>query len=190
MQGRYWVAMLVAGSTVALAANAILSIQPSAAVKSLSASWAANPGGIGIPGLTKTYEARLTNSGVIPVRVSVCDYVTDALATGKSVAHAVERWDGTSGTWQFFWGVPRNEFCKPHGLDISSQSRIRDIWLWPRQSVSTDFVAIQASNGLRLNDRLRFVITPFWDRPDIAVSTPEFIIDERPRESGPFRIRH
>jgi hypothetical protein len=57
--------------------------------------------------------------------------------------------------------------------------------------ISTDFVAIQASGGLELIDSLRFTITPFLSRADIAVATTPFAVDERPTESIPsLRIRH
>jgi hypothetical protein len=157
----------------------------------LVASWKTTPGGIGIPGLTKTYEAALTNRGMLPVRVTVCDFVTDALEHGKNVAHSVERWDQNTSRWVFFWGIPRQDFCKPYPLGITSDSKIQTVWLWPRQSISTDFVAIQANGGLQLNDRLRFRITPFLDRSDIAVVTPPFTVDELPSEpASDLRIRH
>jgi len=157
----------------------------------LVASWKTTPGGIGIPGLTKTYEAALTNSGVLPVRVTVCDFVADTFEHGKSIAHAVERWDQSAGKWRFFWGISREDFCKPYPLGITADSKIRTVWLWPRQSISTGFVAIQASDGLVLNDRLRFTITPFLDRADVVVVTSPFIVDERPSESAAgFRLAH
>ena len=157
----------------------------------LVADWKADPGGIGIPGLTKTYEAVLTNRSLLPVRVSVCDYTTDGMEHGKGVAYYAERWEQSSGEWRFFWGIPRQEFCKPHGDDILAGSRVREIWLWPHQSISTDFVAIQAVDGLRLNDRLRFVIAPFHRTTGAVVATAAFTVDERPSGSEtPFRILH
>jgi hypothetical protein len=169
----------------------LFSFNPRFSASLLSASWKTTPGGIGIPGLTKTYEAALTNRSILPVRVTVCDYVTDAFEHGKSVAHSVERWDQGSGKWRFFWGIPSQDFCKPYPLGITSDSRIRAVWLWPGQSLSTDFVAIQASDGLELGDRLRFTITPFLSHADIAVAAPPFTIDERPTEPNlGSRIRH
>ena len=77
--------------------GALFSFNPSLGALLLAASWKTTPGGIGIPGLTKTYEAALTNRGIFPVRVTVCDYVTDAFEHGKNVAHSVERWDQSGG---------------------------------------------------------------------------------------------
>jgi len=171
--------------------GSLFSFNPRFGVSLLAASWKTTPGGIGIPGLTKTYEAALTNRSILPVRVSVCDYVTDAFEHGKSVAHSVERWDQSSGKWRFFWGIRSRDFCKPYPLGITSDSRIRTVWLWPGQSLSTDFVAIQASDGLKLGDRLRFTITPFLRHADITVAAPPFTVDERPTDSDVgFRIRH
>jgi len=170
---------------------ALFSFNPRFGVSLLAASWKTTPGGIGIPGLTKTYEAALTNRSILPVRVSVCDYVTDAFEHGKSVAHSVERWDRSSGKWRFFWGIRSQDFCKPYPLGITSDSRIRNVWLWPGQSLSTDFVAIQATGGLEFGDRLRFTITLFLSHTDIAVAAPPFTIDELPTEPKVgFRIRH
>lgn len=160
--------------------GALFSFNPSLCALLLAASWKTTPGGIGIPGLTNTYVAALTNRGIFPVRVTVCDYVTDAFEHGKNVAHSVERWDQSGRKWLFFWGIRREDFCKPYPLGITSDSKIRSVWLWPGQSISTDFVAIQASDGLELNDRLRFTVTPFLSHPDIAVATAPFTVDERP----------
>ena len=149
------------------------------------------PGGIGIPGLTKTYEAMLSSGSLLPMRVTVCDFVTDAFERGYSVAHSIERWDDGSGEWRLFWGIARQDFCRPYPLGITSESRVRSVWLWPGEAISTSFVAIQASDGLRLGDHLRFAIRPFRSFPEITVVTDPFPVDERPAESGGgFRIRH
>ena len=170
---------------------ALFSFNPRFGVLLLAASWKTTPGGIGIPGLTKTYEAALTNRSILPVRVSVCDYVTDDFGHGRNVLHSVERWDQRSREWRFFWGIPSHDFCKPYPLGITSDSRIRTVWLWPGQSLYTDFVAIQACDGLELGDRLRFTITPFLNHAEITVAASPFAIDERPTESDVgFRIRH
>jgi hypothetical protein len=176
---------------VILCLAALFSFNLRLGVSVLAASSKARPVDIGIPGITKTYEASLTNRSILPVRVSVCDYVTDALEHGKSVAHSVERWDRSQGKWQFFWGIRSQDFCKPYPLGITADSKIRTVWLWPGQSLSTGSVAIQASGGLELGDRLRFTISPILSHTDIAVAAPPFTIDELP--TGPdlgWRIRH
>ena len=183
-----WCSLL---ASISMCVGGLFSLNPILGVSLLAASWKTTSGGIGIPGLTKTYEGSLTNRSILPVRVSVCDYVTDALGHGESVAYSVERWDQSSGKWRFFWGIRSRDFCKPYPLGITSDSRIRTVWLWPGQSLSTDFVAIQAVDGLELGDRLRFTITPFRSHADIAVASPPFMIDERPTDSSvDFRIRH
>jgi hypothetical protein len=82
-----WCASLM---LVGVITGAFFAFNPKLGVLLLVASWKTTPGGIGIPGLTKTYEAALTNRGVLPVHVSVCDYVTDAFEHGKSIAHSEE----------------------------------------------------------------------------------------------------
>jgi len=54
---------------------------------------------IGIPGITKAYEARLVNRSLWPIRVRYCDFITDAMTHGGAVPHTVERWDGTANGW-------------------------------------------------------------------------------------------
>jgi hypothetical protein len=54
---------------------------------------------IGIPGISKMYEATLTNQGRLPARVTRCDFIDDTLSPGTSVAYAVQRWDAGSKRW-------------------------------------------------------------------------------------------
>jgi hypothetical protein len=178
------------GLFVGVIGAALFALNPRAAASQLSASWKTIPGGIGIPGLTKTYRADLTNRGALPVRISVCDSINDALKREKNIAYSVERWDGRTKEWRFLREIPASEFCKPYSLGIV-RGEIRGMWLWPRHIISTGFIAIQASEGLDLNDRLRFAITPFLPRRDVRIVTPPFTVDERPTDSDVnFRIAH
>lgn len=182
--------VLAAVALIAIA-GAYLPANPRFGALFLVASWDTISGGIGIPDLTKTYEASLTNYGLLPVRVHVCDFVIDAGGRGKSNAYSVERWDPGAGKWEFFWGEPREYFCEPYPPGITADSKIRSAWLWPGQSIPTGFVAIQAVDGLKLGDTLRFAIKPFLNREDIAIASSPFAIDELPAISDvDFRIRH
>lgn len=160
--------------------TASLLLVPRLGASVLVASWTASPGDIGIPGITKTYKATLTNSGLFPVRITVCDYMTDAAESEQRFADSIERWDRSRGRWQHFWGIPRQDFCNPSSLVgvISPKTKMR--LLWPRQSITNPFIAIQASDGLQLNDSLRFTITPFFEQADIVIVTTSFKVDELP----------
>jgi hypothetical protein len=132
---------------------------------------------IGIRGITKVYSANLRNVGLRPVRVQICRYVTDALEPGASVAYSIERWNSTRSEWTPYRGSSKAEFCRPYPLGII-KGQLEQIWLWPTSRISTSDGAIQAADGLRIGDQLRFVLFPFND--DRGHISPPFTIDERP----------
>jgi hypothetical protein len=145
----------------------------------------------GIPGITKTYEARITNLGPFPVLVTHCDFITDASEHGTMVAYAVQRWDASSASWVTVVALDKNEFCKPYPLGIS-QARLVTVPLWPAKSLSTGDEATAARDAFRKGDIARFVVFT-GDPGDVAssVATPSFPIDEeRTGSRFPVRIRH
>jgi hypothetical protein len=73
---------------------------------------------LGIPGVTKAYEARLVNGGLLPTRIDRCDFVDDAFSKGKMVAFAVERWNESAQGWKAVVQLDRASFCKPYPLGI------------------------------------------------------------------------
>jgi len=157
----------------------------------LVASWKAPPSDIGIPGITKTYVATLTNRGILPVRINVCEYQTDVFEQEQSVADWIDRWDQSSGRWKLFWEIPSDEFCKQRAGSGPGEPKLRTNWLWPRESITNPFIASQASDGLQLNDSLRFVFTPFLDRRELVIATDPFRVDERPTVAdAALVIRH
>src|SRR5690348_9274341 len=66
-----------------------------------------------IPGITKTYEARLTNRSFLPVRVTRCDFVDDTFSRGTMVGYALQRWSQDRKQWVTEVQFERNDFCKP-----------------------------------------------------------------------------
>jgi hypothetical protein len=145
---------------------------------------------IGIPGISKMYEATLTNRGLLPVRVTRCNFIDDTLSPGTNVAYAVQRWDGGSKRWATVVEWRQSEFCKPYPLGIVEANLTRS-WLWPGQKLSTGEEATAARDGFNVGDRGRFVV--FTGTPgdySSAVLTSEFVIDERPQTDVPLRVRH
>src|SRR5215472_17274857 len=65
----------------------------------LHAEYSVDRADIGIPGVTKMYDARLVNFGSRPVRIEVCAYMDDASAKGQAVAFSVQRFDVRSSSW-------------------------------------------------------------------------------------------
>src|SRR5208337_4246660 len=70
---------------------------------------------IGVDGTAKIYHAKLTNYGILPASIIVCDLRVSG-APGTDLNYVVERWDRESGEWKFvpewdFYGS--RFFCRP-----------------------------------------------------------------------------
>jgi hypothetical protein len=147
-------------------------------------------GDIGIGGISKLYEARLTNYGPFPARVTACDFITDASEHGTMVAYAVERWDNSSKKWKTVVEHDAATFCRPYPLGIS-QAHLFSTFLWPGQSISTGEEA-SAARGFQLGDKARFSV--FSQRAGdwtTTFPTAAFPIDEIPKnEDDSLRVRH
>jgi hypothetical protein len=145
---------------------------------------------IGIPGISKMYEGRITNIGFLPVRVKRCDFLDDTLSAGAMVAYAVQRRDATLGNWETVVEIDKEIFCKPYPLGIV-EAKLVDGWLWPGRSLGTGEEAT-AARGFKRGDIARFII--FTDAPGdygSALATPQFTIDEEPDQgSVDLRLRH
>jgi hypothetical protein len=145
---------------------------------------------LGIPGITKVYDARVVNHGRWPVRVTRCNFIDDTMTHGAMVAYAIQRWDKQQQKWQQVMGSSRRSFCHPYPLGIV-RADLTTQWLWPGKSLSIGEEATAARDGLQIGDRARFVI--FTAEPgDYASSLPtqEFTIDEHPTSDVDFRVRH
>lgn len=144
----------------------------------------------GIPGVTKTYEARITNRSFFPVRVTRCDSITDAGSRQTSLAYAVQRWSADQRRWVLVAQDDKRGFCKPYPLGIIEGDVVRK-WLWPGESLSTEEEAT-AARDFTIGDRGRFII--FLGEAgnySSSVTTRAFTIDEHPPPTGvALRIRH
>jgi hypothetical protein len=72
-------------------------------------------GDIGIPGITKLYDAHLTNFGIFPRRLERCEFLTDAFAHGVSVGYRIQQWDKSSVHWKTALDTAA-EYCRPYPL--------------------------------------------------------------------------
>jgi hypothetical protein len=145
---------------------------------------------LGIPGITKVYDASITNYGRIPVRVTRCDFIDDTMTHGEDVAYAIQRWDEKAKQWKQIRGASRKSFCHPYPLGVI-RANLRTAWLWPRQSLSIGEEATAARDDLNIGDRVRFVI--FIAEPgeySSSMATEEFTIDEHSTSDIDFRVRH
>lgn len=148
-------------------------------------------GSIGIPGVTKTYEAELNNLGFLPTRVTRCEFVDDASSHGTMIAYAVERWDGSLSGWKTVVNLNEASFCKPYPPGIV-WARVTTRWLWPGQRLTTGEEATAAREPFGKGDSARFVVYGrAGDPKPEPVPTAAFQIDETPStEAGAFRVRH
>lgn len=145
---------------------------------------------MGIPGITKAYEGKLTNHGFWPVHVTRCDFIDDAMSPGTMLAYAVQRWNEARKQWETVVQFSKAEFCKPYPLGIV-KAKIVNGWLWPGQSLRTGQEATAARDAFNIGDRARFVIF-LKDAGDYGTSmaSPEFTIDEHLQTNIPLRVRH
>jgi len=148
---------------------------------------------IGIPGITKMYEAILTNYGVLPALVEQCSYMSDTMTPGTMVAYNIERWDPAKQVWTTMMAFAKPTFCTPVPLSMGDTHWTRS-WLWPGQSLSTEEEATGARQPFKKGDTLRFVIVTdvtgaAKHRP--SYPTPSFTLDEQMLDNEtPYRVRH
>ena len=158
--------------------------------KHLVAEVAVRSEDIGIPGITKTYEAKLTNRGFLPSRVIRCDFIDDSMSHGTMVAYAVQRWNESGKQWDTIVEFGRSQFCKPYPLGIVKATLING-WLWPGQSLSTGEEATAARDGFSLGDRARFIIfVGTAGDYGSSLASADFAIDEHRKTDVNLRVRH
>jgi hypothetical protein len=142
----------------------------------------------GIPGISKVYEAKLTNFGITLVKVTVCDFIDDAMMHGTEVGISIEKWSPLEKRWEdIFKDVGRSSWCHPFPLGIV-EAQVTTKKLWPFQSTSGGQGAIAGYDAFAIGDRARFVI---FSGNRLAIPTAAFSIDEQRTVAGvPYRVRH
>ena len=112
-------------------------------------------GDIGIPGITKLYNAHVTNFSIFPRRIERCEFVTDAFAQGVSIPYRLQQLDVASRRWQTVLDAA-SEYCHPYPLGII-KARLTSQLLWPGQSLSTGEEATGARGNLK-GQTMRFAV--------------------------------
>lgn len=143
---------------------------------------------LSIPGISKVYNATLTNFGPFPRKVSACEFLTDAMAHGTALAFAIQRWDKTASAWNTALQPSTESFCKPYPLGIV-QGQLVEKWLWPGQNLSIGSEATGAR--FRKGEVVRFVLFAAnrW-AATTGYPTAAFEIDEQIDTAVPLRVRH
>ena len=138
----------------------------------------------GIPGITKVYDAHVTNFGIFPRRIERCEFVTDALAPGVSVGYRLQRWEMASRRWQTLLDAA-SEYCHPYPLGMI-KARLRSKLLWPGQTLSIGAETTGARDNLK-GQRMRFAVVANGRE----FPTFSFVIDEQIEGTDMnYRVRH
>lgn len=141
----------------------------------------------GIDGITKAYEAKLTNYGITPTWITACDFIDDAMSHGTIVSSTVEKWDPSARKWESIFKSDNSAFCHPYALGMI-ETHVMTKRLWPGQSISTGEEATAARDIFAIGDKARFVV---FAVEGLTFSTAPFSIDEHPiMPDVPYRVRH
>jgi hypothetical protein len=141
----------------------------------------------GIDGITKAYEAKLTNYGITPANVIACDFIDDAGGHGTLVGSKVQKFDPSTKNWEDVFKTEKSEFCRPYPLGMI-ETQIITKRLWPGQSISGGEEATAVRDVFSIGDKARIVA---FARDGLTFHTAAFSIDEHPSRPGvPYRVRH
>lgn len=155
---------------------------------SLHADYSISRADLAIPGITKVYDATLTNFGVFPRKVRASEFVTDAMAQGTEIAFALQRWDRAAHDWRTVWEPSKESFCQPYPLGII-EGKVTERRLWPGQNLSIGQEATAAR--LQKGDIARFVLFGAESRTVTSgYPTVGFEIDEQADTAVPMRVSH
>jgi hypothetical protein len=135
---------------------------------------------IGVDGVAKIYDARLTNYGIFPITIVVCDYrITGVPATALN--YIVERWDLQSRELRLVpeWDSYGNRlFCRPV-FEVEDEHLARRR-LWPFQSIQVGGGIPGQMGGFHIGDSGRFTIFLSADgNKNHAISTSIFRVDQQ-----------
>jgi len=113
---------------------------------------------LGVGGIAKIYDASLTNYGIFPNTIVVCDYRV-AGAPDTAVNYVVERWDRQSREWKLvpewdFYGY--RLFCRP--VFETSEEHLARRRLWPGRSIRVGGGVPAQMGGFHVGDDGRFTI--------------------------------
>jgi hypothetical protein len=140
---------------------------------------------LGIEGTTKIYDARLTNYGILPATMTVCDYL-DSGSKDMMVSYIVERWDSQLGGWKMVaeWDDYGSRlFCRP-SFEVTETHLFRRR-LWPGQSIRVGQVIPPERDGFQVGDYGRVTIFLRADgHRNESVSTPAFRIEQQKKNQG------
>jgi hypothetical protein len=139
---------------------------------------------IGIPGISKEYDAHITNFGIFPRRIEWREFLSDDSSHGVGVGYRLQKMDKSADRWQTVVDAAA-EYCQPYPLGIM-EAQMTSKLLWPGQTLSTGAEATGARGNLK-GETMRFIVVANGhDFP-----TYSFTIDEEVAGAGvSYRVRH
>jgi hypothetical protein len=138
---------------------------------------------LGVDGTGKIYNASLTNYGILPAAVTVCDYLDWTSRHQTMVNYIVERRAPQIGGWQYVreWdGYGSRLFCRL-SFEVTETHRVRRR-LWPGQTHRFGEGVPAQWGGFHVGDEGRFTV--FLDADNDkkrAISSAIFRVDQEPK---------
>ncbi len=141
---------------------------------------------LGVDGAGKIYEASLTNYGVFPTTIVVCDYLNNVSRHGSMLNYIVESREPQSNRWRY---VPEWDdygsrlFCRP-SFEVTATHLVRRR-LWPGQKIKVGGGVPAQLGGFRIGDDGRFTIFLEADGNGLkTLSTIAFCVDQELNKRG------
>jgi len=138
---------------------------------------------IGVEGTAKIYSGSLTNYGILPAAVTVCDYLDWTSSHRTMVNYIVERRTSQIGSWQYVreWDSYGSRFfCSP-SFEITETHRVPRR-IWPGQTYRLDEVVPAQFGGFHAGDEGRFTVFLNADNDkNRAISSEIFRVDQEPK---------
>jgi hypothetical protein len=138
---------------------------------------------LGVDGTGKIYNASLTNYGILPAAVTVCDYLDWASRQQTMVNYIVERRTPQIDSWQYVreWdGYGSRLFCRP-SFEVTETHRVRRR-LWLGQTYPLGEGVPAQWGGFHVGDEGRFtVFLNADDDKNRTISSAIFRVDQEPK---------
>ena len=138
---------------------------------------------LGVEGTGKIYNASLTNYGVLPAAVTVCDYLDSTSSNQTMVNYIVERRTPQIGGWQYVreWdNYGSRFFCRP-SFEVTETHRVRRR-LWPGQTYRVGEGVPAQWGGFHVGDEGKFTVFLNADNDkNHVISSAIFRVDQEPK---------
>jgi hypothetical protein len=138
---------------------------------------------LGVEGTAKIYDGSLTNYGILPAAVTVCDYLDWTSSHQTMVNYIVERRTSQIGSWQYVreWDSYGSRlFCRP-SFEITGTHRVPRR-MWPGQTYRLNEVVPAQFGGFRIGDEGRFTVFLNADNDkNRAISSEIFRVEQEPK---------